>query len=493
MTERSIATLTLSGRGSLGGGALGGIARSTTRAAALVLGLDDVGADRLADATAQVVDAVAQHAFDDPTEVELSVEVVHRDGAVVVRVDDRGLPFAFRDEDDVFVRALAEQLVDEVHHETRGVEGNRTELVRHFAESPHDIRATSDLTEHLDAVAAPAASDDVKITVRAMAPGDAEGVARLTWRTYGYTYQHHEFYRPDLLGQAIRDGAMRSWVGVTDDGEIVGHSALVFDSPDAPVAEGGRAMVDPRFRGHHVMKSLMELRSEHVGELALYGVYADAVTAHTRSQTLYGGGADQPVSGLLLGYLPPTVTFRRIQTDAEAAPLRQAVVMSYHPRRAHEELVVYPPAASRDVLRRIYDAYELPRTFAEGRSPDAPATTIESRVWRDLGSALLVVTEPGVDFREAVHTRLRSLGGAGIQVVYADLPLAHPATPTAGAILNDLGFEFGGVIPLLRYGSDVLRLQHLGDLAVDRDEIQLVSTMAHELLDFILERREAVS
>ena len=486
MGERTIAALRLAGEGDLPG-----IARPTVTAAAVQLGLDEDAAGNLGEAVALVVRSVAEHAFDEPDDIEALVSISARDDAVVARVDDQGLPFAFRDEADAFETALSSALVDEVHHESLERGGNRTELVRHFERPQRDLRTTADLAEHHEALAAPQADAANELTVRPMEPADAEGVARLTWRTYGYTYQHQEFYRPDLLGQILEAGGMRSWVAIASDGDVVGHTALVLEQPEALVAEGGRAMVDPRYRGHHVMKHLTSFRRELVGDLGFYGVYADSVTDHTRSQALYGG-AEQPVTGLLLGYLPPTVSFRRIESDA--APHRQAVVMSYHPQRDHHEMTVHPPVVSRDVLRRIYDAHELPRPFGEGAEPAAGTTSrVESRVWKDIGAALLVIEEPGADLHDTVRARLRSLRGAGIDVVYADVPLTHPAAPAAGEVLNRLGFGFGGVIPLLRNGGDVLRMQHVGDLEIDPAEIHLLSTMAQELLEFVLERREAVS
>ena len=288
---------------------------------------------------------------------------------------------------------------------------------------------------------------------------------------------------PGIARPMVAAGAVR--LGLDEE------SAAHLADATALVAEGGRAMVDPRYRGHHVMKHLTSFRRDLVGDLGLFGVYADSVTEHTRSQALYGG-AEQPVTGLLLGYLPPTVSFRRIEIDG--VPKRQAVVMSYHPQRDHHEMTVHPPVVALDVLRRIYDSHELPRHFGEGAAPAAGTTSrIESRVWKDIGAALLVIEEPGADLRDAVRARLRSLRGAGIDVVYADVPLSHPGTPAAGEVLNGLGFVFGGVIPLLRDGGDVLRMQHLGDLDVDPDEIHLLSTMAQDILEYVLERREAVS
>jgi serine/threonine-protein kinase RsbW len=487
MADRTIATLRLTGAGDLGS-----VARATVAAGAAELGLDGFGAGRLAEAAALVVAAVASKAFDDVDDVDVTVALTRREGGIVVCIDDRGLPFAYRDEDDAFARVLSDALVDEAHHESRGIDGNRTELVRHVDDAHHDVRTTADPAEHAEAVAAPEVDASVELTIRPMEPDDAESVARLTWRTYGYSYQHHEFYRPDLLRAVLEDGTMRSWVGAAPDGEIVGHTALVFDQAGALVAEGGRAMVDPRYRGHHVAKSLTNVRGGWMDEAGLFGHYADAVTLHTRSQALYGG-AEQPVTGVLLGYLPPTVTFKRIQ--AEAVPQhRQAVVMSYHPRRPHDPLIVYPPDVAADVLRRIYEAHDLPRSFGEGEQLEgAGPSAIETRVWADLDTALLVVNEPGADLRDVAHAHRRAMGGLGIPVVYADLPLAHPRCAAAGAVLSGLGFTFGGVIPLLRDGTDVLRMQHLGDLEVDPSEIQLVSTMAKELLAFILARREAVT
>jgi hypothetical protein len=114
-------------------------------------------------------------------------------------------------------------------------------------------------------------------------------------------------------------------------------------------------------------------------------------------------------------------------------------------------------------------------------------------VWRDVGTAQIVVHEPGADLHATVRGRLRAASGAGVEVVYADLPLTHPGTPQAAAILGELGFSFGGIVPLLRDGSDVLRYQRAVDLDVDPGEIHLFGHMAQDLLEYVLARRDAVS
>lgn len=485
MADRVIAELHL-----LGERDLAGIAKATAARAATALGLDASSAAELADATRVLVDAVATKAFDEPSERDIDVTVVLREGAVAVLIDDLGLPFAFHDEADAFEQVLTSGWVDEAHQTSRGVAGNRTELVRHLDHEPHDIRVTADPAEHADAHAAPPVASTAEVIARRMEPGDAEGLARLTWRTYGYSYEYSDCYRPDVWARMVEDGTSQSWVGVTPDGEIVGHMALVLERPDSVVAEWGRGMVDPRYRGHHVLKTLDAMWRASSADQGLYGRYADFVTAHTRSQSVVGG-AEQPSTGLLLGFLPPTVTFRRMRMAA--SPRRQAVAMGYEPLRPHPELVVYPPVVDRDVVRRIYDAHGVPRPFGDlGPAPPSGASSVETQIWRDLGAALFIVHEPGADLRDAVRARLRSTAAAGIEVVYADLPLAHPGTAAAAETLATLGFHFGGVIPLLRDGSDALRYQRAPDLDVDTTEIHLLGDMARDLLDYVLARRDAV-
>jgi serine/threonine-protein kinase RsbW len=466
------------------------IAEATVRAAGLDIGLAGDAADRLAAATARVVREVVDVAFDDPADAAVDVSVDDRHDSVIVRIDDLGLPFAL--EGDAVLRELLDVgAVDELHQLQRGEDGNRVELVVHHAPGAADIRATADLQDHHDAHAAAPVDADAPVEARELRPEDAEGLARLTWRTYGYTYQHHEFYRPDLLVELVESGAMRSWIGVAPDGEIVGHTAFMCPQEQPLVVEGGRAMVDPRYRGHGVLQELFPLWGAWMDESGIFGMYGDAVTAHTRSQAL-GGGAGHPVTGILLAYLPPTVAFRRIVT--EESPRRQAVVMAYHQLRPHPQATVHAPAVDRAWIERIYATNDIDRALVEpGDAPIAPTSHVDVRAYADVGLGLLEVHRPGADLGVVVHDRLRSLRTAGIDVVYADLPLGDPGTPAAAESLAALGFCFGGVIPLWRgEGADVLRYQHVADVDVLPDEIEILSDMGKELLAYVLERRDAV-
>lgn len=114
---------------------------------------------------------------------------------------------------------------------------------------------------------------------------------------------------------------------------------------------------------------------------------------------------------------------------------------------------------------------------------------------RDHNLAFLRVEEPGVDLKELVESRLRELCLHGVDCVYVDLPLSHPATPRAGSGLGDLGLFFGGIIPEANsgpVGGDVLRLQYLNEVEIEPDNLKTASEFGRELVELIFQQKRAV-
>jgi hypothetical protein len=110
-------------------------------------------------------------------------------------------------------------------------------------------------------------------------------------------------------------------------------------------------------------------------------------------------------------------------------------------------------------------------------------------VSRDHNLAFLRVQEPGADLEELVRLRLRELCLHRMHCIYADVPLSHAATSRAG--LRDLGFFFGGVIPGAHLGGgDVLRLQYLNEVEIQRDDVSTASDFGQELLLRVFEGYE---
>ena len=459
-------------------------------ASATDLGLTAEAGANLAQVAGAVARAICRGGFDDPADAALDVTVARLGRQALVHLDDRGLPFNAQAEDaldgDAVVAALAGGWLDSFVHRSRGRDGNRTTLVRH-ADPGVDQRdgvepAGSDAAEPPEpSAAADAIGADVPIEVRQARPDDAEAICRLTWRTYGYTYQHDEYYQPDLLSSMNASGHQASFVSVTPDGEVVGHSAVLIEHEGDVLVEGGRAMVDPRFRGHHLMHAGHELLEQWMRDHGVLAMEGAAVTAHTRSQ------ADRPVASVQLGFLPP-IRFRAI--DGSEQVHREAVVGGVVPVAPIPPQTVHAPERDADMVGEIYRRIELDRTIGDPGGPPGPGSTsqVDLTVRADLGHAVMTCADHGADLAGAVRQRLALIARSGIGVTYADLPLDRPTTAWAADALADEGFVFAGVVPLAHRGVDVVRYQRLGDTPVDPTEIHLRHPFAEQLLEYVLDQ-----
>ena len=254
---------------------------------------------------------------------------------------------------------------------------------------------------------------------------------------------------------------------------------MLVEELGAVVVEGGRAMVDPRFRGHHLMNLAHELRNTWLHDHGVLAIDGAAVTAHTRSQT------DRAIASMQLGFLP-AIEFRDI--DGTEAGSREAVLGGLYPIAPIPPQRVALPVRDAAMLSEIYRQNELDRSPLTGTHPPASGTRsqLELEVRNDLGHAVVRCARIGADLPVELRQRLEAITAGGIEVVYADVPLDRPAAPWAAEVLNAEGFILAGVLPLAHRGVDVVRYQHLGDTEVDPATIHLKHPFSHELLAYVL-------
>ena len=448
------------------------------------LGLGHKAAEQLDRAAATVCRNVVEHAFEPGEARQYDIEILRRSGQVVVAVEDQGLPFDYsrlRDGGGIAdPEILHRSFADEVRFVNLGRGGNRVELIKHL---PHaDIREQLSEAEHHQTVRAPAAPVGAQLEVRMMRPEESVELSRCVYRSYGHSYDWDYVYYPDRIRELQESGLMRSCVALTSGGEFVGHLALRVERPDSPVGEAGQAVVDPRFRGHHLFPKMKTFMAEHAKSAGMYGLYSEATAVHPYSQkgNLELGAGE---TGFLLGYIPASVTYKEIGEDREGR--RGSVALFYMRTNPEPERTIYPPAAYREAVQRVVEHNGLRRTDEDGSATQMPPTSRMSvDVRRDHNLAFLRVEEPGADLQELVRVRLRELCLHRIDCVYVDLPLSHPAVQSAGARLDELGFFFGGIIPELRNG-DVLRLQYLNEIDITPDDIRTGSDFGQELANYI--------
>jgi anti-sigma regulatory factor (Ser/Thr protein kinase) len=448
----------------------------------LRLGLGD--AEHVDQAVELVCMNVIEHAFGPEEEGSLDVQVLRRAGLVVVAVEDQGLPFDYKrleEGEDRTVLEVLHRSFDETRFVNLGRRGNRVELLKFL---PHtDVRDHLPEDEHRRTMEATAAHEDIPLEIRMMRPEESFELSRCVYRSYGYSYDWDYIYYPDRIRELQEKGLMISCVAVTPEGEFVGHLAITVEHPDSRAGESGQAVVDPRFRGHHLFPKMKTFMAEWSAEAGMYGLYSEATAVHPYSQrgNLHLGAKE---TGFLLGYIPASVSYKQIGEDREGR--RGSVALFYMRVKDEPEREMYPPAPYLEAVRRVVEHNGLRRVVGEVSDPTLQHSLMSVEVRQDHNLAFVRVDEPGADLEELVRGHLRDLSLHRVDCVYLDLPLSHPATSRSAAGLEDLGVFFGGIIPEAHPGGgDVLRLQYLNNIDIQVGDVSTASDFGEELLGMI--------
>jgi serine/threonine-protein kinase RsbW len=329
---------------------------------------------------------------------------------------------------------------------------------------------------------------DAPIEIRFLRPEEATRLSEAIERSYGRSYEAAWVYDPGEIRRRLESGVMRSIVGVDPGDDVVGHLALHRSPSTAPAGHAGQAVVDPRYRGHHLFTSLKREMAVWCTAAGLLGMYSEATAAHPYSQAAIValGGHE---TGFLLGYIPSQVSYTAISEGPAAR--RQSVALFWLATNAAPHRTVHPPAWHREIVTAIYDHNGLDRDLAPAGS--APSLTGRTR-WTvtdhaDHNESTAVIERLGADVVAVLGGLLAEQADRGRDVVHVELSLADPETAALpAAVHDDLGVFFGGVVPELRDG-DVLRLQWLNGVDADPSDVAVASDFGRELLDYVFERR----
>ncbi len=368
------------------------------------------------------------------------------------------------------------------------------------------LTARNGLLDHrwgrLDLIPAPAMAEDTgpmspeaadtSIEIRFLEPEEAARLTEAIERSYGDSYDAAWAYDPWEIRRRLERGSMRSIVGIDPLGDVVGHLALGRAVPDAPAGHAGQAVVDPRYRGHHLFTTLKSELASWCTAAGILGMYSEATAAHPYSQAAnLALGAHE--TGFLLGYIPSQVSYTAI--DQKSAGRRQSVALFWLTTNPPPPRTVHPPAWHRAVVADVYEHNGLDREIAALGS----ATTLEGTTHltitehADHNEATIVVDTTGADVLEALGRALDEEALLGRDVAHIELALSDPATGALPmAVHDELDVFFGGIVPELRDG-DVLRLQWLNGVEADPSDIAVASDFGRELLAYVFERKHSES
>lgn len=464
------------------------VAVAAVRAAADAGGLTGGRAERLGVLVGELVDeARSREAVDGEHDVSVSVE--HRAGAVEVTVADRRLPLDPQEARHARSRRLAALgFADHLHLSSGGADGNLARCVV-VLPAPGDLDGPGGPPGgEVLGNDAPRVSDDeaAALVVRPMTPDDAVGLTRCVYRCYGYSYLNPSMYVPARVRADLRSGIMHSVVAVTPEGEVVGHSAMTFERRGDRVPEGGKLVVDPRYRGHHLSERLAAVRSEEVHRLDLPGLWSECVTNHPYSQreVLSTGGFE---TGLLIGAQPARVHMEGL---ANVAAGRHTLLTMYVAAADPGPLTLHVPDRHAEHLAALVEVAGLSRTVVGptgGAGAVAAArTAVHVGVDTGVGLAHLRVTRVGPDAVDRVAAELDGLDAFDLPVVHLDLPLADPAAAVAVERLESLGFSWGAWVPCFGERGDVVRLQRVRPGVADVDHVECARAEGESVRDHAL-------
>ena len=418
---------------------------------------------------------------------------LQKEGVLEVTVRDFGLPHDVRRLEEALASAdagMRKQMLgldwahraDAVHYENFGPEGKALRIVKWLHES-HVAGAGKKLAPFADA---PQLAPEQVYEIRRMRAEDAEQISQLIYRAYGSSYFNKDVYYPERVAALNRSGQVVSFVATGCDGRLVGHYALERNQP-GPVAEGGQAVVDPAHRGRHLLDRLKEAAMAEAKALGLAGMYADAVTLHTRTQQSNLRHGARPVCADL-GIAPATETFKGMA----AASQRITCLLYFLEFRESRPRTVFVPARLREPLERIHDGLQWAVEFGEGVPAAEEHGTLTVRFDAGAGMANLRVASIGRDTPAALrHSKRELVEGSHADVLFVDLPLADPGTPSVVEALEEDGFSFAGLAPDFAPEGDLLRLVHL-TTPLAREPIQTVEPLGAWLVDYALAERARV-
>lgn len=319
-------------------------------------------------------------------------------------------------------------------------------------------------------------------TVRMGRPEDAEDIARLALRAHGAVFFNEAIYYPARVCQMLERGEMISVVALSPNRELMGHCALVADTPGARVRELTYAFLDPRFKSPGVNEACFDLIREIARKMNLRAIRTLAVTNHVHSQRndLQQGFRE---SALLLAASPAARSWRK---NDGTRPGRISNILLMNHLVEDEERLLHAPAKHRSICEEIIQNLGRNRLFIEASAPVMPETSAQICSKSDYkeGWTEIQVIKYGQDTLKYIGEKLAMSCRQAIPVAYLSLPLSDPNTSLIADQVEGMGLFFAG-IGINDEGADTLLLQHLNGVDPDYDSIQLASPFGRRLRDYV--------
>jgi RimJ/RimL family protein N-acetyltransferase len=306
-------------------------------------------------------------------------------------------------------------------------------------------------------------------------------------RCYGNSYDNPMMYDVEQLKDVINQKQMYSVVAKLDDGRVIGHCALSFDSRDNTSPEAGKMIVDPDFRGHHIAELMAKKRIEIAQSLDLPGFWTECVTNHPYSQhEMIAFNAKE--TGLFISNTPASFSMQGLQNFSDT----RMSLLTFYLTLKDQPHAIFLPAQHIEHIQALAQELKLNRVIADSSVTGEGNTTFTISLTPADQIGSISIDHIGSDLVEAINRALQEPSLSGLAAVYLDLPIGQEAAANAYAQLEKIGFFWGAWIPNFTSEGDVLRLQKVFKEA-NLDEIVCAREQGEAVKQYVISEWQRVS
>lgn len=367
----------------------------------------------------------------------------------------------------------------------RGKDGKEFRLVKKFPSI--DIREGFPVQPQV-AVDEAESDEDNYYLLTPVTSEDAEDIAKLIYRSYGYTYSKEDLYYPRRIEMAIRHEYKFGTIVRTVSGGPAGYFAVV-KSTDSRIGEVGEAVVSPQHRNRGLMKRMLNKLIIMSRQRGLIGLFGEALTVHAYSQKVNAKFGFKSTA-LILAKSPKRL-FKGMET--ESVDIITAII-DFLPLTRRWQAPEYLPESYRELLSDIYGQFNLTTRKATGpkkSESERKATDLNLTIYYEKNSAVIVVRDFGSTFEASFTRMLRSIGELNLSSVYVDLPLNGYRIDSAISWLKEKNFIFAGLMPLFHRETDYLRLQRI-EADIDFEKTLTISPISTRIKEVIKHEYDAI-
>ncbi len=424
-----------------------------------------------------LLDNVITHAFEQEYEIDLRVHFIIQSCELRIDVIDAGLPFdftpyLFQPLDQRYKRHTGlyrvYELVEKFAYEDLGKEGKCLSITQEF-NLCYDLKNNTVETKMFD-------KEEVlkKLKIRTFQIGDGDGIAKLIYRNYNFSYYKDTFYIPHKVREANENNSVTSIVAYYKK-ELIGHFALL-KSKESNISEIGVACVDPRFKRMGIMNLMFDELILTAKKEGLKAIYGEALTMHPYSQKA-NLRHNMIESAIALGTVPASMEIEEsIKTAQKSGAMIAYLLFDPKPRS------LYLPHIYQQEILKVYTRAGL--TLLPSQSHPEDRQNLRFRISDVLNSATIII-EDNFDIK-AFEKLFEDLRHEQRDMIFADINLHHiQEIDKIVSMLNTLHFFYSGLLFEYYYNEDYLRLQYMNSHSIDIQGVICYSDDANAMMDFI--------